>query len=219
MAADNVDRHPPILAWTLRSAIRQRPPRRGCDRYARQFLCGGVAQLCRIAVDRGRMARSCRAALEPNIFYEPAFALESGGRVRPRAVRCCLVGHQPAQTARFLSGAHRTAALMASSCRFSLVGRMPTLPRTPLSNVKLRSRDRRVVRLPCRRQRTARPVDVAVCVRQGAFAAALDAITTRTQMPAADFDRHKPCATRSGQRPPAVCRAHARPAQTQGIAP
>jgi CelD/BcsL family acetyltransferase involved in cellulose biosynthesis len=193
MAATTFKDHAPSYVDNAAAAIASARRAAVADRYAANSLAvewRPLAELGSIAAEWRELATR---ALDPNIFYEPAFALEAA-RVFGRDAGAVLVwsGTSPRQLLGFFPA-------RIEQRRYGL--RLPVLvgwthPYAPLG-------------MPLVEREAAEPVIAAwldhladnpelpgllllpFLPEDGPFAAALDAILRRAQMPAADFNRHR----------------------------
>jgi CelD/BcsL family acetyltransferase involved in cellulose biosynthesis len=193
MAAITSADHPPILALDpAASAIASARRAVVADRYAANSFSAewrSFAELLSI-VDEWRDLAA--RALEPNIFYEPAFALEAAAVFGPGAGAVLvwsgtsprkLLGFFPARIERRRYGIE-LPVLVGWTHAYAPLG-------TPLVE--------REAPEPVIAAWLAHLADdnelpgllmLPYLSEQGPFAVALDTISTRAQMPAADFDRH-----------------------------
>ena len=200
----SADPAPAVALDRRRVGHRQRPPRRLAGSLCREFLHGRVAHAGPARADRHEWRALAARALEPNVFYEPAFALAAAPVFGRRCRRNPgLVGEEAAAAARLLPGAHRSAGATALNLPV-LVGwthpyaplGMPLVEREAAEPITARFLSHLAADPRCR--------DCCccpICRWTGPFAGALDGDLRRAQMPSADFDRHRPGATGADRRP------------------
>ena len=159
-------------------------------------------------------------ALEPNVFYEPAFAL-AAQEVFGRGVGAGLVwSHRRAAAGRAVSGADRAPALRHPAAG---AGRLdPSLCSARRAAGRSRagpSRDRDLVRSPHPRIRSCRSWRCCRCPLDGPLASALDAAVAGGRGRSASFGRHaRALLAPDGAREDYLDRARGRE-EAQGAAP